>query len=155
MTGWRIYAPVNWVNMYAVMAYLQFGVNPLPQSVVIYCQLDPLGQASVKFEPKYKISPWKNAYTYAKVLSEMVLSILFMVCKKKFSIAFERFVLRKMLVFWFKFYGRVYCQGLKWQAVIGWRNDLAPNSWQLCLNQYWLRLWIQFSYQYASMQQSI
>ena len=50
--------------MVQVMACPLFGVKPLPEPMLTYCQLDPKEQTSVKFESKYKIfrsrqSIWK------------------------------------------------------------------------------------------------
>ena len=37
-----------------IMACRLFGVKPLPEPTLTYCQLNPWGQTSVKFESKYK-----------------------------------------------------------------------------------------------------
>ena len=42
------------------MACRLFGVKPLPEPMLTYCQWDPLEQTSVKFESRYKTFLSKN-----------------------------------------------------------------------------------------------
>ena len=52
-----------------VMACRRFGAEPLPDPMLIYCQLDPKEHTSVKFEAKYKTIHSRN--TSENVVCEM------------------------------------------------------------------------------------
>ena len=80
-----------------VMAWRHFGIKPLPEAMLTYCQFDPQEQTSVKYQSKFKYFLWRKcvwfSHKMATILSCSAICIL-----RKSNMNYTKVCRRSMLV---------------------------------------------------------